>query len=1014
MDFNKKIAPPTGDVLALITSLSNPVNHEVHTHALKVRDSTLEASPHSYGSTCLQFGRVLACPSPDLISQNDIQTWSNSDGGVSVMQLRHDPVGGWSQLRQMAGLLLKNALTQPPMNKDTKSRMRLLPDAAQELKCILCQSIVDENDAVRRASSSIISSCTVGTGFATMDGMEALPLYEWGETILAPFLVNCLESAISIMEGSTASSATMEDKIKHALLGSLMTLTKLLEDDAAKFERGSGAAFNKIVPCLLKLLKLCGEQRIKTDALKCCVNMIEVMPGSLVAQMSDFLGVLSALGNDPSSQVRQLVCRAIVNLLSERSEYLQEHILSVSQFMLKSTSDTGEGVALEACEFWLTFASLDDHACTPTMTEAVESLFPQLLPTLVKGLVYPPEKIEEILESNAIDEHQGEDRLQDVAPVFHKSKTKGGGKEDNEGAEDDDDDDDDDELDDKEWCLRTCAAASLDGLSRGFSPEKVLPHLLPALQECLSHNDPWVREAGILALGAIADGCGSTLRQHMTQLHPYLMSQVTTNESLPQLKSISFWALGRYVFWAMEQASSGAQPELIRNLIDVVLSRILDKHRKVQVSACSVLGEIIEQTGEFAIPYLENIYRALVYAIDRQQTRALMVTLEIFGSIAEVVGPATGEGVFPTIYVPALLTMWANKAKQNPFDRTLLPLMESLASITMVIGMSYQPWALQTFDGALSIINSCMMILSCGEFTDEEADAIVCATDILDGLVEGLGANFAELVASSSQYGEHFLPVLGALTGHEVDGVRMSTFALFGDIAKHCPMVIQDGMTELLTEAIACIDPLTPSVCNNAVWAVGEVCVKCIGNPASLEAFASDIVEGLIILLVDSAYSGSPAAGLVENAASTMGRLAKVNPAFVAKDLQHFLNGWLDGCSKIYDPLERRDAFEGLMMAIQANPQSLGLTPERLSDTLNVLLFAVVSWHLPSGNMNPAILTSSAYQFVPFPQDHMDLCNNLRTFLHHLKDMAGAEWNEILRNMPVNVRKLFRDVYGFS
>ena len=101
-------------------------------------------------------------------------------------------------MRQMAGYLLKNALIQPPLNKNTNTKMRLLPDASHELKVILCQSIVDEKDFVRKVASSIIASCTVG--MRVMDGMEPMPLSEWG-SILTPFLVNCLESAISIFEG---------------------------------------------------------------------------------------------------------------------------------------------------------------------------------------------------------------------------------------------------------------------------------------------------------------------------------------------------------------------------------------------------------------------------------------------------------------------------------------------------------------------------------------------------------------------------------------------------------------------------------------------------------------------------------------------------------------------------------------------------------------------------------------------------------------------------------------------
>jgi len=912
------------------------------------------------------------------------------------------------QLRQMAGLLLKNALCKPPLNKDTKTKMRLLPNASQELKVMLCQSIVDESDAVRRVSSSIIASCTVG--MSVMDGMEALPLVEWG-SILTPFLVNCLESAIGIMEGtSTAAKGTsMENKVKNALLGSLMTLSKVLEDDAAKFERFSGPAFNKIVPSLLKLLTICGEERVRVDSLKCCVHMIDLMPGSLIAQMNDFLGVLSILGNDGSSQIRQLVCRAIVNILSSRTEYLQDHMLSVSQFMLQATTDSNLDVALEACEFWLTFASLDEAVCTNTMMQSVQSLFPQLLPALVKCMVYPEEKIQELLERNAFEEEEGEDRAQDIAPVFHRSKTKGGGKDD-----DDDDDDDDDEFDDKEWSLRTCAAASLDSLASGYPNELVLPHLFPPLIESLSHENPWVREAGILALGAISDGCGTQMAERMSQFHPFLIEQVVAADSLPQLKSISCWAIGRYAFWALEQAASNVQPDLVQRTLEAILGRVLDNNKSVQVAACSALGEIIEHTGEFIIPYLEGIYRTLNFAIERHQTRALMVSLEIYGSIAGAVGPAIGENNLPNIFVPPLLMMWTKKAKINALDRTLLPLMESLASITMVVGMNYQPWALQTFDTAMIMINSCLMILSCTEFSDEEADPIICATDIIDGLVEGLGPNFAELLPSSPQWGELFLSVLKTLTGHEVDGVRMSAFALMGDIAKNCPTVIQEGMAELLNEAIACIDPLYPSVCNNAVWSIGEVCVKCVGNPASLQPYYEEIVQSLVSILMEAEYSGSSLTGLVENAASTMGRLAKVNPAFVASDLPRFLNRWSDGCAKIDNLTERRDAFEGFMLSVQTNPQSIMTASANVSDTITAILFAVLSWHVPSDNLDANML-SGKYVFEPFPQDHSDLCESLRVFLHHLKDMVGLEvWNAVQNNMPVNVRRLFREIYAFG
>jgi transportin-1 len=697
--------------------------------------------------------------------------------------------------------------------------------------------------------------------------------------------------------------------------------------------------------------------------------------------------------------------------LSFRPEHLHEHMLPVSQFILASTSDGNEEVALEACEFWLVFASLDETMCTAGMMAVVESLLPQLLPTLVKSMVYSEEKREELLEQNAADEQQGDDRAQDVAPVFHRSKAKGGARKDDESDDDDDDDNYDDE---KEWGLRTCAAASLDSLASGYAADRTLSILLPVLQECLSHADPWVREAGILALGAIEEGCAEEMYEHLNQLHPYLMSQVTKSDTLPQVVCISCWSLAKYSTWAVERAASGVQPDLVQKLTEAIAGRILDRNRKVQVASCSALGIFMENTGDMIIPYLEPIYKTLVLALERHQTRALLVTLETFGSMAEVIGPATGEGNLPNIYLPPLLQMWSQKAKQNPMDRTLLPLMESLASISMIIGMSFQPWSLETFENAMSTVNAAIMILSVDVYTDEEADPMVCATDVLDGLVEGLGSNFAELVSSSAQYKDHFLTLLKTLVGHDVEGVRMSAFALMGDIAIQCPVVMQDGMSELITEAILCIDATFPSVCNNAVWAIGEVLVKCVGNPAAIQPFATEIVQNLISLIMGSKYNGheyNPISGLIENASTAMGRLAKVNPAFVATDLPRFLRGWVEGCAKVDDFSERRDAFEGLLLAIQVNPNSIKQAGPDLTETISVFLLAIMSWHVPKGNISPELLSGN-YAFTKFPQEHADLHHHLGTFAHQFLKINGEAWGQVTNNLPVNVRRLLQEQYN--
>jgi len=123
------------------------------------------------------------------------------------------------------------------------------------------------------------------------------------------------------------------------------------------------------------------------------------------------------------------------------------------------------------------------------------------------------------------------------------------------------------------------------------------------------------------------------------------------------------------------------------------------------------------------------------------------VLFDTLGVMAEYIGAAIGEGPLPGIYIPPILQLWNNMAVENPFDRALLPLIEALSSSTVVCGLNYQPWALESFDMAMSTIEACSIIIAheddLEEIDEDMTDPIICAVDLIDGLVEGLGPNFA-------------------------------------------------------------------------------------------------------------------------------------------------------------------------------------------------------------------------------------------------------------------------------
>ncbi|MFS7967631.1 putative armadillo-like helical, importin beta family [Helianthus anomalus] len=81
-------------------------------------------------------------------------------------------------------------------------------------------------------------------------------------------------------------------------------------------------------------------------------QFILLMPPVLFMSIDTYLQGLFVLANDPSSEVRKLVCSAFVQLIEVRPSFLEPHLRNIIEYMLQVNNDPDEEVSLEACEFW--------------------------------------------------------------------------------------------------------------------------------------------------------------------------------------------------------------------------------------------------------------------------------------------------------------------------------------------------------------------------------------------------------------------------------------------------------------------------------------------------------------------------------------------------------------------------------------------------------------------------------------------------------------------------------------
>lgn len=717
------------------------------------------------------------------------------------------------------------------------------------------------------------------------------------------------------------------------------------------------------------------DPKIRVHALNCLNQFISIGSSALQNQIDPFLACLFKRASDENDYVRKFVCQALVLILTARPEKLMPQLSNVVDFMLYSTQDKDEDVAVEACEFWLQFAE------DGNVNEHLAPYLAKVAPVLLKSMVY--NEMDLILLGGEEDDAAVPDRAEDLKPQHYSGKShrnerveddaaNGGqastsgnksraaieGQDDEEDDDEDDDDyDDDDEDDDddevSEWNLRKCAAAALDVMACHFG-ESLLEILLPYLKERLFSQDWLQRESGILALGAIAEGCIRGIQPHLPTLVPFLVNSLS--DSKPLVRSIACWTLGRYSSWCVAEKSPEFQRTYFLPVMEGLLNMVMDNNKRVQEAGCSAFATLEEETGAELAPYLEPVLRTLAAAFGKYQQKNLLILYDAIGTLADSVGSALSRPDYVDILMPPLINKWGELGDDDP---QLIPLLECLSSVTIALGQAFATHSPPVYSRCLKIIHDNLLL------TQQEAQKpelerempddsfVVVALDLLSGLSQGLGPHFSQLVVSNTEM--QLVPLLGACITSQSGPIRQSAYALLGDMAISTFDLLRPTIPQLMPELISQIEPepsmVNVSVCNNAAWAVGEIAIQ-YGAIAAAEAsnagsssggadaaakqpppeFAQ-FVEPLIQKLIPVLLSPKSVKSLTENSAVTIGRLGLVAPNLVAPHLAVFFENWCQSLWDIKDNEEKDSAFRGLCEMIKVNPNGGEYMPAAQTST---------------------------------------------------------------------------------
>ncbi|GAB1523535.1 hypothetical protein RhiTH_006685 [Rhizoctonia solani] len=389
------------------------------------------------------------------------------------------------RVRTVAGLVLKNA---------AKGIASAQPQVVSYVKETVLRAYADTSAMVRNAAAQVIVVV-----------LGALEPANWPEALAA--LLHGLDGDVAAQEAAFG------------------VLEKCCEDYPRKLEaeiHGTRPT-DVLIPRFLALADA-DASKIRTLALTCLSHFIPVASPVLWSHIDSLLAVLFKHASDPAADVRRQVCQALVLLLAARPDKLLPALGNVADYMLFSTQDQDENVALEACEFWLTFAE------DPDLGDHLRPLLPRVAPVLLSCMVYGEDDL--IWLAGDEDDADVPDRPEDIKPKHFGAKAHGleseSSAEKPAGPAGDDDEDEYDDFDDDddlstEWNLRKCAAAAVDVIAVRFGAD-LLQILMPHLRDRLWSQDWIQRESGILALGAMAEGCIEAIEPYLAELIPFLIN----------------------------------------------------------------------------------------------------------------------------------------------------------------------------------------------------------------------------------------------------------------------------------------------------------------------------------------------------------------------------------------------------------------------------------------------------------------------------------------------------------
>ncbi|TPP44504.1 hypothetical protein CGC21_6685 [Leishmania donovani] len=434
------------------------------------------------------------------------------------------------------------------------------------------------------------------------------------------------------------------------------------------------------------------------------------------------------------------------------------------------------------------------------------------------------------------------------------------------------------------------------------------------------------QEAGVLAIGAFCEGCYDSLVQFLPDICPMLLQLLEAADTHFLVVSISLWSCTRLGSYFL------SNHPLMERLMACILRKMENASKMVQSAAVEALRSMLEMAEEGQVDAAAPaIVRSIATCFGAYQLKNRVLLLEAVQSVCQTLGAAVrgSEELISTLLAP-LGQLWS----QTPNDSPLLwSLFDCMATVCATLGPAMQPMTGEIFNRSFSLLREHLQqrhaALQSGDIPPDE-EFTVTSSILLSGLFDAMGSGLEPLVAQNEPV---FMQLTLSMLSDASPHIRQNGFCLASDVARTCPMHLQQVLPQFCDVAVQNVtmaDESCYAVVSNVAWAVCNLLEHEVDGTGAPTMQASPTMSQLFALfakLLGQTDITSDMRNMAENVSLCLGVMLYVDADVESKagcSVELFAGAF---CRFVRNVRESSSLLEagtnGFLMAVQRKPSAV-------------------------------------------------------------------------------------------